>query len=248
VDLHLVLQHILFIGPAYQANQYNTVFWTLILEMQISVIFPGLLSIVRRIPANWDWLVVGLVWVLGFCGVYFDPLSSLCRIIYWSSFFMAGAVLARRVLVVPDQFSRIFGNKSALAIFLPLLVCSTFIAHNGTETMRFLSYLPCGLGSLGTILCALYNPTFRRLLKTNAAIFLGHISYSLYLLHAFVLNMCFHLLYPSWTFSLIFLPYVIATLVLATLMQKFVETPSIQFGQRLTAQRVSQKHLEYQSS
>jgi peptidoglycan/LPS O-acetylase OafA/YrhL len=117
-------------------------------------------------------------------------------------------------------------------------VCSTFIGHNKAETMRLLSYLPCGIGSLGTILCALYHPAFHRLLMTKIPRVLGRISYSLYLLHAIVLNVCFHVLYPSWSFSMIFLPYVLATLILATLMYKFVEKPSIQLGGWLTANHV----------
>ena len=57
IDPHLVLQHMLFIGSRYQAGQYNTVFWTLILEMQISLIFPILMNILRRIPFDREWLL-----------------------------------------------------------------------------------------------------------------------------------------------------------------------------------------------
>jgi len=243
VDPHLVLQHILFIGPSYQASQYNTVFWTLILEMQISLIFPFLLGILKRIPTGWDWLFVGLIWMLGFWGAYLIPLSSICQIAYWSSYFLAGAVLARRVLVFPDLFPGIFAKMPTLAVSLTLLICSTFIGHNKSQTMHLLSYLPCSVGSLGTILSALYNPFFRRVLDTKVAAFLGHISYSLYLIHAVVLNVCFHVLYPSLSFSFIFFPYVVITLILATLMRKVIETPSIQLGAWLTAKNYPQKSL-----
>ncbi|OJV41506.1 MAG: hypothetical protein BGO25_17600 [Acidobacteriales bacterium 59-55] len=39
VDLHSVIQHLLFIGD-YNYNRYNTAFWSLVYEMRISLIFP----------------------------------------------------------------------------------------------------------------------------------------------------------------------------------------------------------------
>jgi peptidoglycan/LPS O-acetylase OafA/YrhL len=235
VDPDSVLQHLLFIGPKYQAAQYNTVFWTLILEMQISLIFPILMNIVRHMPSGGEWLLAGFIWMLGLVLSYLFPLSSLGGIIYWSSFFVAGAISARLVLTKPSPFSRIFTRTSTLSFSLMLLVCSTFIGHSGSNIMMLISYLPCGIGSLGTVFCAIYHRSFHRLLQAAVPTFLGRISYSLYLLHAIVLNICFHILYPSWSFSAIFLPYALATLILATLFHKFVEKPAIQLGRWLTS-------------
>ena len=107
--------------------------------------------------------------------------------------------------------------------------------------MKLLSYLPCSIGSLGTIFCAIYHPSLHRLLQTSVPAFLGRISYSLYLSHAIVLNICFRMLYPSWSFSAIFLPYALATLILAVLMHKFVETPAIQIGRWVTTDHTLKK-------
>jgi peptidoglycan/LPS O-acetylase OafA/YrhL len=241
VDQHLVLQHLLFIGPKYQAAQYNTVFWTLILEMQISLIFPILMNILRHMPSGGEWLLAGFIWMLGLVWSYLFPLSCLGGIIYWSSFFVAGAIGARLVLTTRSPFSKIFTRTSTLSFSLMLLACSTFIGHSGSNIMMLLSYLPCGIGSLGTVFCAIYHQSFHRLLQAAVPTFLGRISYSLYLCHAIVLNICFHILYPSWSFSAIFLPYALATLILAMLLHKFVEEPAIQLGRWLTADHTLKK-------
>jgi peptidoglycan/LPS O-acetylase OafA/YrhL len=48
-QLTLVLEHILFIGPSYNAREFNTTFWTLIIEMRVSIILPFFLMLMRRL-------------------------------------------------------------------------------------------------------------------------------------------------------------------------------------------------------
>lgn len=56
----------------------------------------------------------------------------------------------------------------------------------------------------------------------------------LYLSHAIVLISVFICRTRHGHFKLFFLPYELATLILATLMHKFVETPAIQIGGWMT--------------
>ena len=52
VTLHLVMQHILFLGN-YDWSQFNTAFWSLVYEMRISLVFPLIALAVLRLRSLW---------------------------------------------------------------------------------------------------------------------------------------------------------------------------------------------------
>jgi peptidoglycan/LPS O-acetylase OafA/YrhL len=95
------------------------------------------------------------------------------------------------------------------------------------------------------IIYAIGSIKLSNLLLRKPFIFLGKISYSLYLIHLIVLFSFMYLFYGSLPNPLIYLFTVFYSLLFATLCWRFIENPSIALGQRLTkvnrTERISQK-------
>jgi len=91
-----------------------------------------------------------------------------------------------------------------------------------------------------------------RLLVNRFTIFLGKVSFSVYLLHFYVLLGLLHLerqqmvrhpslnSHPSAQFAILFLGTLVVVVPLSALTWKFIETPGIHLGRRLIARREGQ--------
>jgi peptidoglycan/LPS O-acetylase OafA/YrhL len=233
VQWGLVLKHILFIGPSYNVREFNTAFWTLIIEMRVSIIFPFFLLLMRRLSLFGALMLCVISQIIGSVAeTHCPPL----QIMGWTSLFIAGAIVAREVNRVPsrlaDIFSRRFVALSCIALYL--------FANYLTKWLRGWESVARGLciaGALGTLCAALYNRDLRVLLHTRVLLFVGRISYSLYLLHATVLYITLHLFYGTLPKPLLFLLYLAASIIAAALSYSLVEVPAMELGRRLTSSR-----------
>ncbi|WP_035347955.1 acyltransferase family protein [Edaphobacter aggregans] len=235
VDWTLVLKHILFIGPRYNVREFNFAFWTLIIEMRVSIILPFFLLFMRRLSYVGMWLVCAITFMIGSIG---ESRVTPLQIMGWTSFFMAGAIVARAVTQESSYLSRIFSRRS-----VTLLSLTVFFFGGLIEPILHLSgllgRLPSAVGGLATICAALYNRELSSFLKTRALQFLGRVSYSLYLLHVTVLYTTFHLFYGLLPKTIIFVIYMAGNLVLATISYKLIEQPSMELGRRLTRKSIT---------
>lgn len=183
-----VLQHVLMLGN-YNWAEYNTAFWSIVIELRISIIFPLLFLMVRRSRAVTSLLV-------SFCACYLAAKAS----IHWpeseqtlvtiqsAAVFVCGILLAIHIERVCAWYRAL--GRSARSLF----ALSAFLLYSfGYRfSYRFHHHLTADqwlitLGSAGYILLALNAPVVRRVLVRPAFRFLGRVSYSLYLVHGTVL-------------------------------------------------------------
>lgn len=229
VDWTLVLKHILFIGPRYNVREFNFAFWTLIIEMRVSIILPLVWLLMRRLPYIGMWSVCAVAFTVGSVG---ESHLALLQIFGWMSFFIAGSIIARAVTLEPGPLFSIFSLRSVMVLALV-----AFFFGGLLEPLLHLPGLygrvPSAVGSLALICSAIYNRELRSLLTTKPLQFLGRISYSLYLLHVTVLYTTFHLFYGLFSKTTIFVIYMAGNLVLATISYKMIEQPSVNLGRRL---------------
>jgi len=222
VQWPLVWQHVLFIG-SYICGEYNTAFWSLVIEMRVSLVFPLLCLLVLRLPWRMAlltaWLVACAASLLGiilphtpmpqatfhFTLQFDDMLGS----IYYANLFVVGILLARH----RDRLTQWAGGLSrgaALAMFLGSILlyiygnlavaCFCRVAFRGMTTLPSIlggctGDWPCAIGATGIILLALGRRSFSNAMLSSPCQFLGKISYSLYLLHATILFALLHLCY-----------------------------------------------------
>ena len=89
------------------------------------------------------------------------------------------------------------------------------------------------LGALLLIVLCLQSLAARRFLGRPALLWLGKISYSLYLSHQIVLIALVHLLYEKLPIGVILLIVLIVSLPIAELLNRTVELPSSALGKRM---------------
>ena len=221
---------LLYPGPA---EHQLDVGWTLAIEMTWSLLLPVLYFVARA--THWS-VAMGLAAApLGFSGA---PLFA-----FYGLHFAAGMALA----LERERISRVLGslgNAASTALWLfalalasaPLLLgwhsaLAGILMPDISDPAAIAIRVP---GTALLIALALALPWWRGLLEHPAALFLGRISYSLYLLHMGVLILASRLIAPSGFVSQLALAAVVlaASITLSVLFHRAIERPAIALGNR----------------
>ena len=208
--------------------------WSLVIEMKISLIFLFLLVLALRnvnvlfVSAFLYWLLFGFeIYILHFC---------------------LGILLAMNFEKI--QRIRISKAKRYVSFFLGLLLCSfeeirfMITAHkNFRETDTVLGFF---LGAFGCTICltlAMSAPNFQKKIKTKPLLFLGDISYGLYMGHWLIF---IHILEPHFEWfsaklGSFFLAHLVVhyllviplSILFATFLHYVIEKPFIKLGYKV---------------
>ncbi len=126
-----------------------------------------------------------------------------------------------------------FYTLTSVALLSVAAVYSVILPH----VPRFAAVLPAdaafGLGAALMIALALGSPAWSRGLQRRPLLWLGRISYSLYLTHNIVLLAVVHAFHPMLDGPALVALVVVASLLVADLGYRLVEAPSIRLGRRL---------------
>ncbi|MDR4913740.1 acyltransferase [Bacillus pseudomycoides] len=235
----LLLQHLVFIGE-YNTDAYNNVIWSLVHEMRISIIFPFLtfFFIRKRLKYSLLWFIV-----LSFSstmGLYlFNPsgsiTSSFLSFHYITLFFM-GALLAKYRYFI---FHYVLNMNKIMKIALLLIAIICFMYEGIIGEVDFLNNYVLrnyvvSFGVCMVMIMSISSWTFSALLRRKVFVFLGKISYSLYLYHLVSLFSVMYLFYDKLpTILIVFLSFSLSFL-LSSLGYLFIEKPCINLGRYLT--------------
>jgi len=240
-----ILDHLLLV-KTFMSN-LNNVIWSLVHEMRISIFFPVIMFILMRLNFVKGIIFAFLLSVLSV--VYFSFTEShfigteVYVTIHYSAIFIIGALLARYKDNILNRIST-FNRRSKLALFLTS-VCLYLYAHPSFiinivytnfppfyRTVIDSWFTSFGAGIL--IILAISSSLFSKILKNKIIVFLGKISYSLYLTHLTVLFASVHLLYGNFPMWIILLIVIAITLIVSSFMYYWVEKPAIKLGKLLT--------------
>jgi peptidoglycan/LPS O-acetylase OafA/YrhL len=230
----LVLQHVLFLGD-YDGSAYNTAFWSVVQEMRISLVFPFVCAAMLRWNKTTGVVAGFLVSVLGGVAEQFAWMPpTFARTVVYLGIFILGIEAARGRQEAIEWLRGISRTKSW--VFLLGSLFFFFYAHSVSLVLRTGSTgtdLMTAAGGVGLIFYALGDRRTSALLTGGVPLFLGRISYSLYLLHGTVLFALVYLSYGRFPLMAILVPYLLITVGLATLMYEVVEVRSINLGHAL---------------
>ncbi|MCI1047188.1 acyltransferase family protein [Caballeronia zhejiangensis] len=245
IDRHDLLDHLYFVIP-FSNSTLDPVLWSLVYEMRISLIFPLLVVVVFATPV-WFSIALSMCFSLAAFGYYHHLQRTLLDAsiqgewmptIHYMSMFVLGALIAR----YREAISSKLGAYSARTLFGALLICLAVYVLVGSITRHSISndvlrsfaddwiILPAVTGIL--VLAIALRP-FAAFLTARPLIFLGEVSFSLYLLHCVVLLGVLHYFGETYQgMSLI----IAAVLILPVSIAGYyaVEKPSIRLGRYLT--------------
>lgn len=190
--------------------------WSLSVEMQASIIFPLIVAAL----SYFRWWAL-LVAVLLSASQRFFPLP-LSLFYLW--LFVLGAYAAMNQAAIHGVLGRLSAvwQWLLLSAALLLLIARWLLPH-----VMGLAPLLTGLGAFGVVMACRHFSILSNVLSHAALVWLGGISFSLYLVHFPVQMALMSLLsghVPSWAILLLDIP---AALLVATFFHRCIEVPSI---------------------
>jgi peptidoglycan/LPS O-acetylase OafA/YrhL len=221
--------------------QFNTAFWSLYFEMQMSLGMPVLCAALKR------WNAVAVT-VAGYVGVYgvggaglrlagvdlaLHPVwGNVATTLHVMCHFLLGATLARYDGRLGEAWRKLGGWR-----WLVLLMA--FEAYWDLPLVHARWSIPdawslwAALGSAGIIVSALHLRPMARLLEHRLPEYLGRVSYSVYLMHGIVLFGVLDELYGRLPVAVLLALVLVGSLTLGHLFCVTVEEPAMRLGKRL---------------
>lgn len=228
----------------HDLNSIDQPMWSLVVELRVSLIFPLLAALVIR---DWRLACVGSIVVSEICYHFDNPFSPIGPIdlIHTGQYvylFVIGATLALKLSSVREFFR---GMPPTMR-----LACWGVALLSFAMTPERFGSLVTALGATLLVALVLGDDPITGMLRKPVAMWLGRVSYSLYLIHVPLMLACVHLLDGLVGPFIALCIAVVLSLTLAGVMYRFVELPSIAAGRylvnlvrpvpTLTEQRVKQ--------
>ena len=215
---------------------FNTAFWSLRFELQLSILMPAIVWVMKR--ANPLAVTV--------CSLLLAFLYPV-RLLAWHSHYLVGYTVQIGSLFVLGAALAVYrttlrlwmrqlgvGGWAVLLFSLMLYVCYPLqmkAGYAGDLGPRYM--LMAGLGAAGIIVCALELEPFAKALMHGTVEYLGEVSYSLYLVHSMVIFTVFGLLYGRVNSAILNITIALFALGAAHLFYLGVEKPCIRLSKRL---------------
>ena len=235
-----LFDHLLLISNA-KDERLDPVTWTLTHEMRISIFFPVIMVFVTR----WNgWVTLAAALLISRFGVLIDrivyrdvPFGDVFNSSYAIFMFVTGALLAKYRSPICARFSALRPSARWLIAGGGFALYSVaFLFPEKLFQVHVRSYLST-LGAVSLIVTSLSSPIVSRLLTLRPLVYLGRISFSLYLYHMIIFNSLIQLFGRVWPPSLILGTTLVVSLLVAEVAYRSVERPSMTLGRYLTRRK-----------
>ncbi|RUT41425.1 acyltransferase [Paenibacillus anaericanus] len=242
-ELKSILAHVFFLGN-FNSTLYDPILWSLVHEMRISIIFPLLMIVVVRGGWKGSLLTCALLTLMAEVLLrLLDPpyMTNFVATIQYAAFFIVGALLAKyrnEIKTYYDKLSRL--SKYILASAAILLYTFHWLFYTQSYHVYFQYFREDWIIALGAclfIVMALNSVAAKKALLHPVSVYLGKISYSLYLFHFVVLLSLLHLLRGYFSIYIILVMAFILSFVCATAGYYWIELPAIRLGKRMVRPR-----------
>ena len=247
IGARTVLDYLGMTGSLVQINNTDFVTWSLVHEMRISLLFPFLMIALQSMRSTGARIATSLLFSTAcMCGLaqistsasasstVLSGARSLLDTGHYVWLFVVGIEMARHRRRLLE-----LGNRLHPAFLLIALIISLFLycaqGEAVSDNVRAISIFLVGFGSAGIVALAFVSSRMEALLTIRPCMFLGEISYSLYLIHPVILLGMVRGLdprIPGWL-ALTLVPFV--SVVVAWVMRRYVELPSIAMGRKISS-------------
>lgn len=245
----VIVDHAILIGN-FNTDFFNPAMWSLVHEMRVAIIFPLLLLIIRFRPSVAISMAILVFWGSALLIVLnVDPpkgfLNSYCYTLYYFPVFILGGLIVKHQSALIHWYAQLkFWQKVA---FIVVALAAYTYAHTISFVLRnthfplLLDYtfafkdLLTTLAAFCVVIVAIFEAGKGSFLDSKVPLFLGKISYSLYLVHLPILIFVYKELHGECSIWVIFLIGVSASILVATLFNYLIERNATRLGKRLTS-------------
>lgn len=254
ISWEAVISYLLMLG--YDNTNVDGPTWSLVHEMRISFFFPLLMLLVLKL--SWKKAIVfgfalsmslsaGLAAVNTFVEnpMYQDIVNSFKDTFFYTTFFIIGAVFAKYYKKVIPAFTNIPAFIKILLFLLALILFNIDEVFSALQNEHGILTMPIKAGSdwiasIGVLIIFLFAIDSKRvkdLLTKRVFLWLGKVSYSLYLTHMVVLITLMYTLGKiiPYYFVLVIVPFL--SIAVATVTHTYIEKPAQKLGNYLTAKK-----------
>ncbi|WP_158630108.1 acyltransferase [Cohnella sp. AR92] len=251
----VIWEHIIAVGSIH-SSEIDVVIWSLVHEMRISIVFPFVVLLLK--DARWFYsIAIGMALsALGIANSYFHwqtyegmP-TTLFDSLHYLNFFIIGMLLAKHRMAIIRFYTNLsrrirIGVLAGAFIFYnyaiaPVIVLKEVVSKHAA--IEWASYMMLGewitaIGVIGFIVIALSSAAAKKLLTRRAPLFLGNISYSLYLYHFPIMLLLIFTLYGAVPLTLLMGISFTLSIGISYISYRWIEKPSIALGRFLTRER-----------
>jgi peptidoglycan/LPS O-acetylase OafA/YrhL len=212
--------------------------WSLIIEMRISLILPLLCMIFLRFGAVASLAGSALIFATAALAGHFvwpdgAPIGTAIATVRYILFFMTGIWLASLYLHKKIDFSRVTPAIHALLWGVAIVGLLPSWVRLGSSPAQFIYLAPAAL----LIALCVYSGRAHTILALPPIVWLGRVSYSLYLIHVPILYFCFNLLYGRIPLAAVFAVFAVLLPLASEAAYRWIEVPSIRLGRVLSGKR-----------
>lgn len=224
------------LAGTFNLTSFNSVLWSLVHELRISILLPVLAVFVWR--RHWGIAVAATVALYGLARVYLMSVpynaDSLAFTASYVPMFLVGAVLAKHRTELRVWYNSL-GKIGRLCLAAAAVLCYTY-AYTGFLGIghRYVDEPMATAGAAAFIVIALASGRVSAVLRAHPLVFLGRMSYSLYLYHFTVILTAVHLLNGRLPLPTIMGLAAALCLPVAAFAYYAVEVPSIRWAKRMS--------------
>ncbi|MCY0389795.1 acyltransferase [Robbsia sp. Bb-Pol-6] len=244
------VDHIIFVG-SYDTEHIIPVIWSLIYEMRVSIVFPLIVFFIIKmrlmyVAVSAIFLSLGTFCYIALTGGDSLALSfqaSYLMTLHYLGVFVVGALLALKRAQWMPWLREGRRPYAVLCVSLALYFLSRgFLVFGDSPMIRWVIELTVTAGAAGIIAVSLTSKRIAHFLARRIVLFLGDISYSLYLVHTIVLLTFAHLLSDARQAWMALGLAALTVIPLAFVTYFIFEKPSLLLGRYLTSPKNSKDH------
>lgn len=176
------LANYLSLVTEFDAQRFNVVFWSLVQEMRLSILFPLLIVPLVWLPSRWILLISPVLIAIGFLGEDSPgaPIIGLPATAYYAFFFVIGALTAKHI---DSLVARVRRARSGIVLLWLVALVSIYGVLPVAGIAVPVEKAAVGAASAGIMVIGLGWRHLSASLRRAPLQFLGRVSYSYYLLH-----------------------------------------------------------------
>ncbi|MGH0594343.1 acyltransferase family protein [Bacillus pretiosus] len=237
-----ILNHFVLLNNFFTEN-YNPVIWSLAQEMRISIVFPLLFLLFYKL--NWKKTILFAL-SFSFISVFLNMLhigkaegfyNGYADTLHFTSMFLVGMLLFKyqEKLIYSYRNMKKFKKGFLIALGIILYLYSILIyGISRNDTTFLLKDWGVVMGVSIFIIMAMSNLKVKAFLNKSVFVYLGEISYSIYLCHFPIMMVLFKLLYTKIPILFLLTLCIAMTLLFSIISYHLIEKKCINWAKQRT--------------